>query len=282
MAASRDALSAASTFLFTPAARPDRFDRAAATGADVVVLDLEDAVAPRDKESAREHVDAWLGAGGAAAVRVNGAGTPWHDGDVAMARRHGVAVMLPKAEPSTGPSALAESGLPVLALVETAVGVQGAAEVARRSEVVRLAFGTVDLATELGLDHTDRDALAHARSVLALASRAAGLAAPVDGVTVAVRDEERLADDCRHGLARGFTAKLCIHPAQVPVAARALAPDAAAVRWARSVVEAAAGGAVAVLDGALVDKPVVDRARSLLARARVGDGSVDGPCGENI
>ncbi|HEY2220957.1 HpcH/HpaI aldolase/citrate lyase family protein, partial [Actinomycetospora sp.] len=230
------------------------------------------AVAPDDKVTAREQVGAWLAGGGVdgacvVALRVNGAGTPWHDDDVAAARAHGVPVMLPKAESPACPPALAGAGLPVVALVETASGVQGAAEVARWPEVVRLAFGTVDFATELGVDHADRDALGHARSVLALASRATGLAAPVDGVTVAVRDAARLTDDCRHALARGFTAKLCIHPAQVPVAAAALAPDAEALSWARAVVDAAAGSAVAVLDGALVDKPVVDRAHSLLARA---------------
>ncbi|MCD2196071.1 CoA ester lyase [Actinomycetospora endophytica] len=275
MASLADQLSAASTFLFVPAARPDRFDKAVASGADVVVLDLEDAVAPEGKVGAREQVASWLGSGGAGgpcvvAVRVNGVGTPWHDDDVATARTHGVPVMLPKAESAACPPGLAAAGVPVVALIETAVGVQGAAEVARWPEVVRLAFGTVDFAAELGLDHSDRDALSYARSVLALASAAAGLVAPVDGVTVAVRDADRLTDDCRHALARGFTAKLCIHPSQVPAAAAALAPDAETVRWARAVVEAAAGGAVAVLDGALVDKPVVDRARSLLARAGQG------------
>jgi citrate lyase subunit beta / citryl-CoA lyase len=269
-ALSADALGAASVFLFVPASRPDRFDKATAAigeGAGVVVLDLEDAVAPDDKPAARGHVADWLAAGGSAVVRVNGAGTPWHDDDVAAARAHGAPVMLPKAESATCPPALAGAGLPVIALVETAAGVLGAAEVARWPEVVRLAFGTVDFAAELGLDHADRGALAHARSLLALASAAAGLVAPVDGVTVAVRDPDALADDCRHGLSRGFTAKLCIHPAQVPVAAAALAPDEESLRWAHAVVEAAAGGAVAVMDGALVDKPVVDRARSLLARA---------------
>lgn len=272
MSSLAEQLCTAATFLFVPAARPDRFDKAVASGADVVVLDLEDAVAPDDKVSAREAVGTWLADGGSAGpspvmVRVNGAGTPWHADDVAMVAGHRVAVMLPKAESPVCPPALAAAGLPVVALVETAPGVLGAAEVAGWPEVVRLAFGTVDFATELGVDHADRDALGHARSLLALASRAAGLAAPVDGVTVAVRDTDRLVDDCRHGLARGFTAKLCIHPEQVPVAAAALAPGAEAVRWARSVVDAAAGSAVAVLDGALVDKPVVDRARSLLARA---------------
>lgn len=272
MASLVDQLRAASAFLFVPAARPDRFAKAVAAGADVVVLDLEDAVAPEDKAVAREAVASWLAGGGASGaspviVRVNGAGTPWHDDDVATARAHGVAVMLPKAEPAACPPTLAGAGLPVVALVETASGVQGAAEVARWPEVVRLAFGTVDFATEIGVDHADRDALGHARSVLALASAAAGLAAPVDGVTVAVRDTDVLADDCRHALSRGFTAKLCIHPAQVPLVAAALAPDEESLRWARAVVEAAAGSAVAVLDGALVDRPVMDRARSLLARA---------------
>ncbi|MDL5159112.1 HpcH/HpaI aldolase/citrate lyase family protein [Actinomycetospora termitidis] len=256
---------AATTFLFVPAARPDRFDKAVAAGADVVVLDLEDAVAPEGKDEARTAVAGWLDAGGSALVRINGADTPWFADDLAMARERGVAVMLPKAAPPW-PEALTDAGQSVVALVETAVGLLAAAETARRPEVVRLAFGSVDLAAELGLDHTDVDALSHARSVLAVASRAAGLPGPIDGVTTAVRDEELLRADCAHALSRGFTARLCIHPSQVAPTAAALLPDEDTVRWARAVVEAAAGGAVAVLDGAMVDKPVVDRARAILAR----------------
>ncbi|MEJ2866291.1 CoA ester lyase [Actinomycetospora sp. OC33-EN08] len=253
----------ATTFLFVPATRPERFDKAVAAGPDVV-LDLEDAVAPGDKETARSAVAAWLDAGGDAMVRINGSDTAWFADDVAMARARGVAVMLPKAA-APWPEEL--RGLAVVALVETAAGLLDAAATARRPEVVRLAFGSVDFATELGLDHADRDALTHARSVLAVASRAAGLPGPVDGVTTAVRDEALLAGDCAHGLARGFTAKLCIHPSQVAPAAAAMRPDDEAVRWAHAVLEAAAGSAVAVVDGAMVDRPVVERARAILARA---------------
>lgn len=266
MPADSRTVAAALTFLFVPGARPDRFHKAAAAGADVVVLDLEDAVAPEGKDEARGAVAEWLDAGGRAMVRINGADTPWFADDLAMVRARDVVVMLPKAA-TPWPVELATTDVPVVALVETAAGMLTAATVATSPNVVRLAFGSVDFATELGMEHTDREALAPARATLALASRAAGLPGPVDGVTTAVRDEELLVSDCRHGLSRGFGAKLCIHPAQVGPAAAALRPDEASLRWARAVVEAAGGGAVAVLDGALVDKPVVDRARSILARA---------------
>ncbi|WP_433803044.1 HpcH/HpaI aldolase/citrate lyase family protein [Actinomycetospora sp. CA-084318] len=262
-------VAAATTFLFVPGSRPDRFDKAAAAGADVVVLDLEDAVAPDGKDEARRAVGQWLDGGsatGTVVVRINGADTPWFADDLAAVAGRDVVVMLPKAG-LPWPAALAEAGVEVLALVETAAGLLAAAEVASSPNVVRLAFGSVDLASELGTDHADRDAMAHARAVLALASRAAGLPGPVDGVTTAVRDEELLVADCRHALSRGFTAKLCIHPAQIGPADRALRPDEDTVRWAHAVVEAAAGGGVAVVDGAMVDRPVVDRARAILARA---------------
>ncbi|MEJ8279948.1 HpcH/HpaI aldolase/citrate lyase family protein [Pseudonocardia spirodelae] len=263
-------LDLATVFLFVPGSRPDRYDKAVASGADVVVLDLEDAVAPDGKAAAREEVRAWLTAGGRAAVRVNGTGTPWHDDDVALVAGLGCPVLLPKAEGGAELAALADrlvAGTPVLPVVETALGVRRAEEICAAPGVVRPAFGSVDLAVDLGVDHLDDVALRHARCELVLAARAAGVTAPVDGVTTAVRDDARLAADCAEGRALGFTAKLCIHPAQVALVAAALRPSDEELAWAARVVAAAREGAVAVLDGALVDKPVVDRAVALLSRA---------------
>ncbi|MER5674588.1 HpcH/HpaI aldolase/citrate lyase family protein [Pseudonocardia alni] len=260
----------ATTFLFVPGSRPDRYDKAVASGADVAVLDLEDAVPPDGKPAAREEVRAWLAAGGRAAVRVNGTGTPWFDDDVALVADLRCPVLLPKAESGAELAALADrlpAGTPVVPVVETALGVRRAEEICAAPGVVRPAFGSVDLAVDLGVDHLDDVALRHARCELVLAARAAGVAAPVDGVTTAVRDGDRLAADCAAGLALGFTAKLCIHPAQVAGVAAALRPSEEELAWATRVVAAAEADAVTVLDGALVDKPVVDRAVALLQRA---------------
>ncbi|WP_181780319.1 HpcH/HpaI aldolase/citrate lyase family protein [Pseudonocardia pini] len=257
---------AATTFLFVPGDRPERFAKAAAAGADLIILDLEDAVAPEAKEQAREHVRAWLAAGEPAMVRVNPPGTPWHAEDLAAVA--GTPVMLPKAQdPAEVAAVVAAVGSEVVVLVETALGIHRAVEVCAVPGVVRAGFGSVDLAAELGVDPNDREALRYARSALVLGSRAAGVGAPIDGVTTAVRDEEVLRADCAHGLGLGFTAKMCIHPAQVGPVAEAFAPTAEEVAWARSVIAAAAGGGVAVVDGKMVDKPVVERAQALLARA---------------
>lgn len=256
-----DVVSVARTLLFVPGNRPDRFAKAAAAGADLVVLDLEDAVAPDGKVQARAEVDAWLAAGGAAAVRINAAGTDWFAEDLAMVRRHGCPVMVPKAE---DPVVLQEIPGPVIALLETARGIDSAREVCEVSTVVRVAFGSVDLAAELGVQPDDHLALAYARSRVVLASAVAGIAPPLDGVTVAVRDADALAADIEHGKRLGFTGKLCIHPSQVDAVRAGFSPSAGELDWARRVLDAAAHGDVTVVDGRMVDKPVLDRARRLL------------------
>lgn len=260
---------AARTLLFVPGDRPDRFDRACASGADVVVLDLEDAVAAAAKESARSHVAGWLRAGGRALVRVNARGTPWFGEDVRAVRGAGATVlMVPKVEGPADLHALDEAaGGPVaaVALVETARGVLEAAAICAVPTVCRVALGHVDLAADLGIDPADDEALLGARSMLVLASRAAGLPAPIDGVTVAVADPDALARDTRRARRLGFTGRLCIHPRQVGPVAAGLAPTEAEVAWARRVLDLDA--ALGVVDGELVDEPVLRRARLLLQRA---------------
>ncbi len=255
----------ASTFLFVPGDRPDRFARALASGADVVVCDLEDAVGPAAKDEARDQVAAAAAGGARVAVRVNAVGTPWHDADVAVAVEHGLPVVLPKADLSSVSSLHGRQEVPMVALVETARGLLDAAGLAALAGVDRLALGHLDLAAELGVDPDVREVVDAARTTLVVASAAAGLVGPVDGVTPQVRDTDRLAADAAHAARLGLRGTLCIHPAQVAVAAAAHLPAGDEVAWAERVLAGAADG-VALVDGRMVDAPVLARARQVLAR----------------
>lgn len=261
----------ARSWLFVPGDRADRFDKAAASGADLVVCDLEDAVAPPGKESARAQVAAWLGGGGSACVRVNAPGTRWGAGDVAALRaRPGlVAVVVPQAEDPAALTSVADAlDVPVIALVESALGVHRAHEVAGARGVARLAFGSIDYALDLSCGE-DEVALLHARSVVVLASRVAGLPAPVDGVTTDLDDGAAAGAAALTARRLGFGGKLCIHPRQVGAVNAAMAPSAAEVAQASRILDAAGGGQALRLDGQMVDRPVVDRAREVVRRARL-------------
>lgn len=261
-------LATARTLLFVPGDRPERFAKAAASGADVVVLDLEDAVRAGHKEQAREEARCWLAAGNPACVRVNAAGTPWHDDDLAALRGSaGLAgVLLPMAESAFDATAVHRAvDAPVLVIVETARGVLRCGELADAEGVVRLALGALDLAADLGTD--DPDTLARVRTQLVLASRAAGLAGPVDSVTTDVTDGGVAGRDAAAGRAVGMRGKLCVHPRQVAAVAAAFVPDPAELEWAGRVLEAGQDGGVAVVDGQMVDAPVLARARRILAEA---------------
>jgi len=262
-------LDIARALLFVPGDRPERFAKAAAAGADLVVIDLEDATAPEAKDDARAHVVAYLDTAprpASVAVRINAADTPWHDADVAALTGRDVAVMLPKAEAGAALGALAATGLPVVALVETAAGILDAREIAATPGVRRLALGPFDLASELGVDPADRDALRTARSLVVLASVAAGLAGPIDAPHAAIGDDAGLLDATLHARRLGFAGKLCIHPSQVAGVLDAFRPSDEDVAWALEILAAMQGReGVAQVDGAMVDKPVVDRARRILA-----------------
>ena len=265
------------SYLFVPGDRPERFDKALASGADRVVLDLEDAVAPAAKEAARAAIGARLQVAGAAdlerfVVRINDESTAWFDADLGLLQASGArAAMLPKAERAATVARIRSAcpAIEVLALIETARGVLRADAIAEAPGVSRLVFGTIDFALDLDLSG-DPVGFDHAASRLALVSRAAGLAAPVAGVTTEIADEAPLRADFARARAHGFGAKLCIHPRQIAALHAALRPGAAELDWARRVIAAAEGHAGAVqVDGRMVDKPVVERARALLARAAV-------------
>jgi citrate lyase subunit beta/citryl-CoA lyase len=259
------------SYLFVPGNRPERFAKAHRSGADAVVVDLEDAVAPAGKSAARDLVAAALDPATPVVLRINAAGTPWFADDLELCRLPGVAaVMLPKAEGIDAACSIVETTYrDVLALVESAAGIDTVRAIARVPGVVRLVFGSLDLQADLGIEGDD-DALLAFRSELVLASRLGGLAAPVDGVTPAIDDTARLATDAARARRLGFGAKLCIHPTQVDAVNLAFTPTPAQLDWARRVLEGwhAADGGVFTLDGRMVDAPVHRLAVALLARGR--------------
>ncbi|MFF3872211.1 HpcH/HpaI aldolase/citrate lyase family protein [Streptomyces sp. NPDC001978] len=266
MTASARRLESARSLLFVPGHRPDRFAKAGASDADLIIIDLEDAVAPQAKDQARDHAAAWFAQGGSAVLRINPPGTPWYDADLALAASAAAPVMVPKAEDAAVLSDLVcrlPGSCPLIPLIETAPGVERAAEVCAVTGTVRAAFGNVDLAGQLGVAPDDHLALGYARSRLVTASASAGISAPIDGVTTSIRDTDALAADIAHARRMGFTAKLCIHPNQLRQANTAFTPTDEERRWARAVIDAQ--DSLAVVDGQMVDKPVIERARRILA-----------------
>ncbi len=276
-------LGRARTFLFVPASRPERIAKAVATGTDVVIVDLEDAVAPADKPAARAFLLGWLEAHPEArvTVRINAAGTAWHEEDLAACRHAGVAgVLLPKADSAAQVEhAHRASGKPVLAIVETAQGLEALTQIATAPGCARLVFGKLDLAVELDLvpDESDPEELVFLpwRAMLVLASRRAGLPAPVDGVFTGIGDEAALVRYAVRARRHGFGAQLLIHPKQVAPVAAAFTPSEQDLAWARAVLDAAkaAGGGAAVVDGRMIDAPVIARAERILAVAAAFGGA---------
>lgn len=262
-------LATARTWLFVPGNRPDRFAKALAAGADIVIVDLEDAVPPADKDMARAAVATLLDQGAPVVVRINAFGSPWHDADLALAGHPALAaIMLPKARHDAALGRLA-ARVPVVALIETAAGHAEAVAVAATPGVARLAFGAIDMALDLDLAGADDAVLDPLRLDLAIASRLAERPAPIDGVTPDVCNADALVGAVRRARTLGFAGKLCIHPAQVPAVHVALAPTADELAWARRVVAAdcAAQGGAVLLDGAMIDRPVVARAKRILHAA---------------
>jgi len=258
--------------LFVPGHRPDRFDKALASGADLVILDLEDAVAPADKAAARAAVAQWLDPSRPVAVRINAVDTEWFDDDRILCRHPGVAaVMLPKAESAEQLRRVSSiaSRAALLPLVETARGFANAQSLAKSSGVQRLVFGSIDFQLDLGIAG-DGEELLYFRSQLVLVSRLANIAAPVDGVSPALDDAQALRADTQRARRLGFGAKLCIHPKQVEVVNAAFTPSGDEIAWAQRVLDAAARsqGAAVALDGRMIDKPVILRAQALLQARR--------------
>ncbi|GAA3557129.1 CoA ester lyase [Microlunatus spumicola] len=261
--------------LYVPGDRPERFAKAFAAGADQVIVDLEDAVAPEHKERARQAVAELLEGPlpVRVAVRPNGAGTPWHDADLAMLARATArpALRLPKVEgPSDVDRVLERLGarpgetLELTCLLESALGVEQAYAVASHADVSAVALGEADLRAELGITADAGLDWLRVRSVVA--ARAAGLPAPAMAVYPRLDDDAGLHASCRHGATLGLRGRAAIHPRQVPVIRDAFTPTPAEVADARLVLDALTGsaGAARLPDGRMVDEAMAAEARSVL------------------
>lgn len=255
------------SYLFVPGDRPERFAKATASGADTIIIDLEDAVGPDDKDTARAAAMAWLVQGGTGVLRINGAETPWLASDLeALADFPEALIMVPKANVAALSHVSRHlPGRRLIPLIESVEGYIGVQEIATLSCVCRIAFGNLDFGLDARVPDTGAS-LDPVRLQIAIASRHAGLPPPIDGVTVDLDDAAVLTSDIARARALGFTAKLCLHPRQVAAVNEGFAPTKAELDRARRIVAAAglAKGGVVQLDGRMIDRPVVERAQALL------------------
>jgi len=260
-------LRAARSILFLPASNPRAIAKARDAGSDLVVLDLEDAVKPADKEAARQAAveavaEPWPMP---VAIRVNGEGSRWHDDDVdAVEHSKANLAVLPRATSAEAVRALnREVRRPVLAMIETAAGVLAAPAIA--SDAAALIAGTNDLSADLQLPpDAGRQPLQMALQLIVLAGRAAGIAV-FDGVFNGLEDMEGFAAQAAEGRQLGFDGKSLIHPSQVEPCHQAFAPTEAQIDRARRLLESSTGGAERFEDQ-MIERMHVEAAERLLAR----------------
>ena len=273
------------TALFVPGDRPDRFGKAAAAGADLVIIDLEDAVVVDHKEAALQSAVAALAPGHQdhlrAMIRINALSGSRLAAELSALRDlverdgHGlVGLIIPKAE---DPGLITDlinslrtaSSTPIglVALIESARGLQRVDELAAAPGVTRLGLGEIDLALDVGCD-ADAAAIGYARGRMVLASRAAGITPPLASPAVEIRDLDAVGAAARLDRRDGFGGKLCIHPAQLDPVRAGFVPTAAELAWARSIVDA--DGGAAQVEGRMIDRPMVVRARRILSYDNTG------------
>jgi citrate lyase subunit beta / citryl-CoA lyase len=267
------------SWLYVPGNRPERFAKAAASGADALILDLEDAVPRAEKEQARAGVASWLGGAEASClvtVRINRG----NRADLEAVVRPGLGgVQLPKVESADEvravderlatleeASGIAPGSVRIFPLIESAIAVLRALEIGgAAARVGSLALGAVDLLADIGA--RGDEGAAYARSHLVYAARAANLPGPTDGVWTAIRDLDGLRSAAEHARTLGYAGKLVIHPTHVPIVNQVFSPTADEIAWARKVL----GTDVGTVDGEFVDLAVRRRAEAILASAQPGD-----------
>ena len=268
------------TWLYVPGDRPERFGKAIASETDVVIVDLEDAVAPGHKDAARENAHTLLAQTTAkpVVVRINDIRSSWGAADLALLRDAPslAGVRLPKVESAEDVravrTALGSRTLPLHCLIETARGVEAAFEIASADPcVATIALGEADLRSDLGV--TGEDGLLWARSRIVVAARAADLPAPAMSVYAQVEDLDGLAASCRRGRALGFIGRAAIHPRQLSVIAECFTPTETEAIAARELLDAlrdataSERGAVVLTNGQFVDRAMVEGAERVIALA---------------
>ncbi len=267
--------------LYIPGSKERALEKARSLAADAIIFDLEDAVAPEEKAAAREVLAQALAEGGygprARIVRINGLGSPWGAEDLAVFGAHpGVeAVLIPKVNRAADLDAVAAvSAKPLWAMMETALGMLNAVEIAAHPSLQGMVMGTNDLGKELGARHrADRLPLQAGLGLCLLAAKAYGRVI-VDGVYNAFKDDAGLLAECVQGRDMGFDGKTLIHPAQLEIANAAFAPSVAELDLARRQIAAfnqaqAAGQGVAVVDGKIVENLHIVTAQAVLGKAQM-------------
>lgn len=263
------------SLLFVPGSRPERFDKAAASGADTIIIDLEDAVLPDAKAQARAAALGWLAHRGEvkAGIRINSPRTADGCADIAALAASGSSpdfVMVPKAETGVDLEIVSEAleqGAPLIAVIESGRGLRRAFDIAKQSRAGVL-FGGADYSASLGADLSNWDAMIVARGTIAGACGAAGVPA-YDVPYLDVKDPDGLAASTRQAKAMGFAGRACIHPNQVGAVNAAFAPTPEEVVEARAIIktfEDSQGGA-ALHNGKLIDRPIILAAQRTLAKA---------------
>ena len=272
------------SYLFAPGNHERRVEKALGLGADVVILDLEDAVAISEKKSTRELINKTLEQprNCAVFVRVNAYDTEFCYGDICSIVSENLdGIVLPKLESLEDLRSIdwllgnlkQERGLPngsidLMPIIETAVGLVNIREIARAdTRVKRLAFGGGDYTRDLGMEWTlKEDELLPVRSEMVLASRFGKLEPPVDTVFIHIKEHDAFRSSCSNILGLGFQGKMCIHPDQVPVTNETFTPDPEEVKWSQRVIDEfakaeKAGIASIQIDGYFVDYPIVEKAQ---------------------
>lgn len=272
-------LSYAQAFLFVPADRPERFDKALQTKAHAIIIDLEDAVSLANKAQARVNLAQSLPNllsvyRDRIIVRINAFGTPQFDEDVALVNALFVAaVMLPKAESAsqldTLKNAIAKDAV-IIPMIESAHGIDQLTPIAAHPATLRLALGNIDAQAELGLSCDPQETeLLPLRFQMNLVSKLADIAPPIDGVTIDIHAQHTLLADTQRAKRIGFSGKLCIHPAQINTVITTFLPTQEEIQKAQLIVQADAKalGGVVQLDGRMIDRPVVLLAQRILKLA---------------
>lgn len=261
----------ARSYLFVPANRVERFEKALNTDADAVIIDLEDAVPFELKQSSRDSLVSWLQnhPEHQVMIRVNSSQTEWFLADIELAKFPNVsAIVLPKTESSAEiEKVLQIREVGIFPLIETPVGFANVRQIACTKQVIALIFGTIDFQLEMNMNGGYLELLSF-RNEIVLASQLAKIQSPIDGVTVDFKDEELIRLETQQAKNLGFSGKLCIHPNQVNLVNQTFNPSSQEIIWANQIMQAVeeAKGQAISLNGKMIDLPVILQAQKIIDR----------------
>jgi len=257
------------SFLFVPANRPERYIKALNSGSDAVIIDLEDSIPAEYKLESRALLKQWLleHPTDKVIIRVNSFQTEWFLEDIQLAQFSNViAIVLPKAEKIKEFELIQHVRIiDIYPIIETPYGMAHVKEIAQFPSVRALMFGSIDFQLEMDMSG-DFLELMYFRNKIALASKLAGIANPIDGVTADFSNLDLVMTETHQAKKLGFQGKLCIHPSQVKPVNQVFNPSPEEIKWAQEVIKAVqvAHGQTISLNGKMIDKPIISKAEKIL------------------